>query len=288
MRYSFSDDPSLSGRLFDLLETAFPSIRQGAESIRALGVTWESVSTPFIHFENGRAVSHVGVIELSLILLDELVKVGSIHAVATHPEFRHRGHYRKVMSEALDYCADRYETLVLTTEHPEYFEPFGFRNVKEHMFRMTCDCPGGVDGLRLLVMQDAGDIALLHRLLETRKPVSNVVGVVNEKAIFCFNEGHRPLHYAQALDVIICMEVEGKHLKVFDIVGPKIPSLAELLACIPHRFEEITICFGADLLANDAEAVPYFFDHGGPSYLMVHGPFVAEGHKFTLPRSART
>jgi hypothetical protein len=31
------------------------------------------------------------------------------------------------MEELLQYTAGRYETLILTTEHPEYFEPFGFR-----------------------------------------------------------------------------------------------------------------------------------------------------------------
>jgi predicted N-acetyltransferase YhbS len=288
MKHSFSDNPALSERLFDLLDTVFPGVRQVAQNARALGAPWESVSTPFIHFEQGRAIAHVGVIELSLVLLGRTVTVGSIHGVATHPEARRRGHFRRLMEEVLQYCAGRYETLMLTTEHPEYFAPFGFRVVKEHLFTVKCDSAGGSDGFRLLDTSQTGDIALLHRLLETRQAVSQVVGAVNEKAVFCFNEGSRPLHYAADLDVTACLELEEGRLKLFDIVGPKIPPLARVLERIPQRLDEAAICFSADQLAVEAEATPYVLDHDGPSYLMVHGPFAAEGQPFTLPRSART
>ena len=122
MQHSFSTDPTLGERLFDLLDTVFPGLRQVAANARALGAPWESVSTPFIVREGARVLSHVGVIELSLIVLGEKVTVGSIHGVATHPDCRRRGHYRQVVEESLRYCDQRYATQILTTEHPEYFE----------------------------------------------------------------------------------------------------------------------------------------------------------------------
>jgi GNAT superfamily N-acetyltransferase len=109
MKSSFADDPSLSGRLFDLLETIFPGVRKVAQNAGALGASWESVSTPFVRLEHGRLVSHVGVIELSLVLLGRVERVGAIHGVATHPEARRRGHYRGLMEEVLRHCADRFE-----------------------------------------------------------------------------------------------------------------------------------------------------------------------------------
>ncbi|MCI0339393.1 MAG: GNAT family N-acetyltransferase [Acidobacteria bacterium] len=288
MKLSFSDDPALSERLFDLLDAVFPGIRQVAQTARVLGASWESVSTPFICFEGDRAVSHVGVIELSLILMGRTVTVGSIHGVATHPDYRRRGFFRQIMKDVLQYCASSYETLILTTEHPEYFQLFGFRVVGEHLFTVRCETPGGAAGFRIINPQDDSDVALLHRLLETREPVSNVVGVVNEKAVFCFNEGWRPLYYSADLDVIVCLELEGTRLKLFDIVGPAVPSLAVLLERIPQRLDEVAICFSPDRLEVKAEATPYLLDHDGPSYLMARGPFAAEGQAFTLPRSART
>jgi predicted N-acetyltransferase YhbS len=288
MQRSFSEDPSLSEQLFDLLDTVFPGVRQVAQNARALGASWESVSTPFIHFERGRAVSHVGVIELSLVLLGGLVRVGSIHGVATHPDARRRGHYGRLMERVLDYGAGRYETLILTTEHPEYFAPFGFRVVQEHRFTVRCDCAGRHDGFRVLDPRRPSDVAALHRLLETREPVSRIVGVVDEKAVFCFNEGSRPLHYSADLDAIVCLEMDDGRLTVFDIVAPEIPPLDRVLDSIARRVDEVTICFGADRLSADAKAEPYVLDHDGPSYFMVRGPFAAEHLAFTLPRSART
>lgn len=288
MKGSFVDDATLSERLFELLDLVFPSVPALAQQARALGASWESVSTPFFHVEEGRLIAHVGVIELPLIVSGLLVSVGSIHAVATHPGYRRRGRYRQVMEEVLAYCADRYETLILTTEHPEYFEPFGFRRVQEYVFTVQRGAHGNAKGARILDTRTTEDITLLHRLLETRAPVSQVVGVIKEKAVFCFNEGSRPLHYVPNLDVVVCLERQDAKLKLFDIVGAQIPPLAALLEQLPQRTEEVKICFSPDRLAVDARATPYVFDHDGPSYLMVRGPFAAEGQAFTLPRSART
>ncbi len=288
MKRSFSDDPALSDDLFDLLDTVFPGLRQTAENARALGAPWESVSTPFLFVDDGRLVSHVGVIELPLVLLGRSVTVGSIHAVATHPHYRRRGYYRRLMEQVLEDCEKRYETLILTTENPEYYEPFGFRVVREHFFTARCRAHDPFDGLRLINTKNDGDIALLHQLLKMREPVSHVVGVVNETAVFCFNEGSHPLYYAEDLDVILCMEQEGKKLKLFDLVGPNLPPLASLLERIPQHVEEAVIYFAPDRLAVEAKATPYVLNHNGPSHLMVRGPFIAEGHAFTLPRPART
>lgn len=288
MKGSFSADPTLSQRVFDLLGIVFPGVPQMAQHAKALGASWESVSTPFVSLQGEQVVSHVGVIELPLILHGQLVRVGSIHAVATHPRFRRRGYYGQLMEEIFQHCEPRYETLILTTEHPEYFQPFGFRYVQEHLFTVTPQGIGGKNGRRLMNLHETNDIALLHRLLETREPVSNVVGVVQEKAIFCFNEGSRPLHYVPELDVIVCMEQEGTRLSVFDTVGPKVPTLAALLDQMSQPIEEVTICFSADRLAVEAQVTPYIFDHDGPSHFMVRGPFAPEHAPFTLSRSART
>jgi predicted N-acetyltransferase YhbS len=288
MQQSFTSTPALSKPLFELIDTVFPGLAQVAENTRTLGAPWESASTPFVIREGERVLSHVGVIELSLIVLGQPTTVGSIHGVATHPDCRRHGYFRQLIEEALQYCEERYATQILTTEHPEYFQPFGFRVVQEHGFTARLQSTGRKDGLRLLNLHDTQDIALLHRLLETRTPVSHVVGVVNEKAVFCFNEGSRPLYSAEDLDVILCLEQEGLHLTLFDVVGPHIPSLAAIVESVPQALEEVTLCFSPDRLSAQAEAKPYLFEHDGPSYFMVRGPFAAEGHPFSLPRSART
>jgi len=287
---SFSCDPTLYKRLFTLLETVFSSfgfdISNLVESARKLGAPWETASTPFMRFHDDIAVSHVGVLEIPLNIMGESVTAGGIHAVATHPEYRRRGYYREIMTEVVDYCDRRYETLVLTTSQPELYEPFGFRVVEEHKFVTQCDSIGSSDRLRLLNFSDSNDIKLLHRLLETRTPVSNIVGVLpqQEKALFCVNEATRPLYYAEDLDAMICMEIEDTQLKLFDLVGTNIPALDAILARIPQPIKEIIVYFSPDRLNANFQAVPHVLDE---AFLMVRGEFAAEGKEFMLPRSAR-
>jgi predicted N-acetyltransferase YhbS len=282
---SFSSDPNLSDRLFELVEMTFPGLNDLVECGRKLGVPWEAVSTPFIHFHDDVAITHVGVLEIPMEIMGQRVTVGGIHGVATREEFRRRGYYREVMQEVLEYCDQMYETLVLTTPEPEYYLPFGFRVLEEYIFHVQCSSKGNTNGWRILDFSDSKDIALLHRLLETRTPVSHVVGVVNEKAVFFVNECSRTLYYAEDLDLIACMEIENNRLHIFDLVATKIYSLKEILVRIPQLIEEVKIYFSPDRLdVDNVQAFPYQLED---TLLMVRGKFAAEEEKFMLPRSAR-
>lgn len=284
---SFSEDPTLSEQLFNLLEVVFPEIgiSYAAECARKLGASWEAASIPFIRFHDDIATTHVGVVEIPMQLMGERVIVAGIHGVCTHPKFRRRGYYREVMTEVLDYCDGRYKTQILTTAQPELYEPFGFRVVEEHFFITRYTSKSGSNGFRLLNFADANDLKLLHRLLETREPVSNILGVVQEKAVFCVNEGRNTLHYAPDLDVLVVMEIEDTKLKLFDLVGTKICTLKDIIASMPQPIQEVEIYFSPDRLNANVQAFPHIFD--GDSLLMVRGLFAAENEQFMLPRSAR-
>jgi GNAT superfamily N-acetyltransferase len=285
---SFLQDTTLSSKLFNLLEIVFPGAELSAlaEQARKLGTAWEGASTPFARFhEDGSLIAHVGVLEIPMRLMGVSVTVGGVHAVCTHPDFRRRGYYRELMNEVLDYCDKRYETLVLTTSNPEFYQPFGFRFIQEHSFKVTCNSPGGVNGIRLLDTTNIEDVKLLHRLLETRAPVSDIVGVVNEKPLFLVNEASRPLYYFPGLDSIACMSVENNQLKLFDLVAPQIFPLQELIQRIPDKIESCCIYFSPERLNTNAEALPEMLD--GDSHLMVRGTFTPEHQKFMIPRSAR-
>jgi predicted acetyltransferase len=102
-------------------------------------------------------------LELPLVVMDQSVRVRGIHAVGTRPEFRRRGHYRQVTTEVLQYCASRYDTLVLTTGQPALYEPFGFRVVQEHIFTATVAgrYGEGTPGFRPLQAHTPADLQLL-------------------------------------------------------------------------------------------------------------------------------
>ncbi len=323
MKGSYLSAPDLESAVFGLLDIVFPGISAHAARIAAMGaqaeaagvdpyaeapgmlsrpgsvaasVRWDHVSTPFTAIHDGKVVAHVGVIEVPAVVMGTPTTVATIHAVATHPEHRRKGLYRGVMDEALRHCSGRFETQILTTEHPEYFQPFGFRHVQEHRFRHVRTpfsrqedrSQGTGTAFRLLDMSDGSDLAILFALLENRAPVSQIVGVVRENAIFCFNEGWRPLYYEPGLGAIICMESEGNTLRLYDIVAWTIPRLDTILEQLPHSVNEVVIHFSPDCLDTVYEPEPYLLDHDGPSYLMVRGPFPADTERFTLPRPART
>jgi hypothetical protein len=151
--------------------------------------------------------------------MGQTIRVGGIHAVGTRPEYRRRGYYRQVMTEVLQHCAPRYHTLLLTTGQPALYEPFGFRMLQEHIFTVPCASPGGVQGFRSCDPHAPSDLRLLDRLLETRLPVSKILGVVQEKGVFSFNARNHSLYYAPDLDVVVSCAIEDTRLKLFDIVG---------------------------------------------------------------------
>jgi GNAT superfamily N-acetyltransferase len=281
---SYAADADLSDAVFGLLDTWLPSIRALAERARRLGWAWERVSTPFVYVEDGALLAHVGVLEMPLFWMGAAQRVGGIHAVCTHPEHRRRGLFRRLMEDALRYCDERYETLELTTEHPEYYEPFGFRVVPEHRFIAEVGSRGGRSGLRPLDLASPRDLGLLDRLLEQRQPVSRLLGVVNEQACFKFSQAESELLYAEALNVVVPLNFRDGRLELYDVVGPRVPVLAALLEEIDRPIDEVAIHFSPDRLDVRARAEPAPPEFGR---LMVRGPFPPEGSDFMLPPPAR-
>ena len=291
---SYAQDHTLKGRVFDLLECCFPGITQAERESLALGHPWEMASTPFVSFAGERAITHVGLLEIPLVLLGQTVRVGGIHAVGTRPAYRRRGHYRQVMTAVLEYCACRYSTLLLTTGQPALYEPLGFRVLQEYIFLTSWAAPGGQQGFQPFNPHDPHALQLLDRLLEARTPVSQILGVVREKAVFRFNARRFPLYYAADLEAFVACAFDGTRLRLFDIVATQVPSLEAILARFPQRIEEVVTYFSPDCLGADFQAVPHLLldppgalGGAGADFLMVRGPFAAEGQPGMLPRTAR-
>jgi len=256
------------------------------------GAPWEEASTPFVHFAGQTAVSHVGVLSIPMVLMGRSVSVGGIHAVCTHPEHRRRGHYRRVTEEALHWCDERFGTLLLSTGQPELYEPFGFRVVEEVVSSVEVPSTAGARAStrlgasdpRKLDPGDPGDMALVDRLLREREPVSHVAGVAGERHIFAFHVPATPLYHFEDLDLVVSLHVRGSTMSLFDIVGPKVCSLAEILRRVPEEVRRVEIHFSPDRLAAPTPA-PAKYDCN--DLLMLRGPFPPEGRPFMLPPTAR-
>lgn len=142
MRAPYDAHPQLIEQVFDLLETAFEGVRTGRSAAERLDWHWQDISMPFVTFEAGALIAHVGVLELPLWVEGKRVLVGGVHAVVTAESHRLRGHARRLLEEALAWCDERYESVVLSTADPGVYEGVGFRVLQECFFRTEHNVPG--------------------------------------------------------------------------------------------------------------------------------------------------
>jgi hypothetical protein len=228
------------------------------------------------------------------------VAVGSIHAVCTDPEARGRGLGRALMAEALRACDERYETLVLTTEIPEFYMRFGFRPVREHAFSRALPPAARrpAAGGRVLG-EGPDDLRRLQRLLAGRAPVSDRLGSLESGTVFVvallltWGDFSR-VHYHAALDAITVHEVRERTLVLYDVVAPAIPPLPALAAAIGAGTDRVMTFFAPDRLGDGFRAEPWDRARAeamGDEWfagLMALGPLPGEGGELMLPPLSRT
>jgi len=284
MLHDYAKDPTLLPRVYALYELVWPGMGARAESARSWGMRWET-STPFLACRGERVLAHVGVLEMNLVVAGRPMRVGGIHAVATDPDHRRRGHCRALLEEALAWCDERYGTLLLTTGEPGIYERFGFRVVPEHRFAGKRGGSGG-SGLRLLDRASGADGELLLRLLDARVPVSERLGMVRDRAIFLFDTATWPLRYAEDLDAVVAYSAKEGTLRLYDVVAERMPTLDAVLARIAEPFDRIEVYFAPDRIgAADLEPEPHPL--GPDDHLMIRGPWPLEHEPAMLPVPAR-
>ncbi len=277
-------------QVYRLIDTVWPGDYEVIQLTEKLGVPWHVASTPFVRFDGNRAISHVGVLQLTMTVCRTEVLVGGIHAVCTHPDYRGRGYNRQVMQEALQHCESRFHASLLFTDEPTIYTRYGFRTVEEHIFEAT-DVPAKkpTGDLRRLSATSPRDLALLKRLALDRTPVSNVVGVLESGGLLVTNElfshpDFERIHYSEEINCVIVFEVNSNVLQLYDIVGPQIPPLDEIASLVSADFERVEIHFSPDLLhVNVAQTKP----RPTGDYLMVRGAIDFGTQPFAIPPLAR-
>jgi predicted N-acetyltransferase YhbS len=287
------EDSERRRSIFALFDAVWRDLSQRIELAAALGAHWTEVSTPFVALEGDDVVAHVGVIAIPLVLDGARTTVAGIHAVGTHPAHRGRGHIRRLLGEALAFCDQRFETAQLATAVPAVFRPHGFRRVPQHRFAVAVPAPREGAGMTRLRHTSAADVALLWRLLQTRAPVSSLLGVVEPGWLFVIDEifAQRSLervHYIPDLDAAVVLEIDGTTARLYDLVAPHLPRLDALLLRLPPSVQRAELYFTPDGLdLNGAEALSV--EPAWPeNHIMVRGPYAPErtGLPFILPELA--
>jgi predicted N-acetyltransferase YhbS len=282
----------LCDRVFALLDTWIPTLSAARRSAERLRWRWEDCSTPFVVLRDGQVLSHVGLLETQVVCEGVPIPTGGVHAVCTLAADRRRGLYRGLIEEVLAFCDSRYPLVKLSTEHPEYYEPFGFRVIPEHRFRLAVRRTdrrkqNHENGFRALDRDDPRDLDTLDRLLARRVPVSRWFSVANDADVFKFNAGAKPLHYCATLDTLVVMNVRNGTLELEDVVAETLPDLDALLYHVPAPIDEVVFHFRPDRF--DVDAAPEPHRHDG-DLLMLRGEFPLDGRspcELMLPPMAR-
>lgn len=284
LRHDAWHDPACRAALITLFDRVWPRLAGRERHAAALGFPWSTISTSTVVWDGGRVLAHAGLLELPMHLGGTAVRVGGIHAVCTDPDHRRKGLAAQVLARAVAFGAERHPLLMLGTDVPDVYRPWGFRDVQSHQFVLDRAGPGGGEGWRRIVHSADPDIAHWLRLLATRVPLSDQVSFCDRGPVNVFDMvgpdgGCGPLYYCAALDVVTYAESVGEDLVVHDIVAAGPFDVDALLAGSPFPHRRIRFNLNVDRLNLPVRVEPRVYD----GMWMVRGPFIGDHTAWALP-----
>ncbi|WP_346657249.1 GNAT family N-acetyltransferase [Rhizobium herbae] len=234
----------------------------------------DPTSMPFAYFdENGTCVANLSAFSMPMRVDARLVKAAGFQSGAVRPQWRGRGLYRELMRRALNWCdAQGFELGLLLTDKPAIYQPYGFKVLPQHQVSGPAPVAAKpVGASRPVFLDNAGDLALVKRLLRERTPVSSIFAVAAQVEMFllngCFDPGIRLSYLDQPESVVAWKSGEADCFRLLDVVGKTIPPLPFILAALDQRPRRVEVCLPPDRL--DWQGMPEPF----PSHtsLMVRG-----------------
>lgn len=252
-----------------------------------LGVVGEY--TPFTLFDGDRAVANVSASPMHLTVAGRGVEAVQLGTVATLPEHRRSGLIRTLMEVAHRHWDNRSEMSFLFANETvlEFYQQFGYRAVTEHRFSTPAPQYSEPEHpSRLLDLGTPEDFELLRTLAEHRAPVSTIVGIERHTWLLLFHAvvGHpHRLRYLEHLDVVVISEHDSNTCRLIDVIGQRVPTLAELHPYIGRKeTKRIEFAFTPDLLQ-----VSHAVAHPAPdSHCFVRGPLAID-EPFCFPATSQ-
>ncbi len=203
---------------------------------------WDELYTPFSLFAGDRVVSSVCLYTMDLSIRGCRRRVGQFSGVGTLPAYRRRGLAFWLTEEAIAWASATHEGFFLFADDEAlpFYARCGCTPLAETGATLAVASPRPRPGLRRLDPADAGDLALIHRHALARSPVSDMLGAWNPKLLMfhCLYTLREHAHFIDDLDVVVFCKTAGGRLELFDVVGPRVPTFAELhgyLGSEPHR-----------------------------------------------------
>ncbi|MBV5262776.1 GNAT family N-acetyltransferase [Pinisolibacter aquiterrae] len=185
-------------------------------------------------------------------LAGERCEAFHLQFVVVRPEWRGRGLFRALMIRALAHADTRADLVLLATETPELYGPFGFRPFVETAFLGPLAPGGARPNRRRLSLATADDVALIRDLFARRTPVSRICAAGTHSAAFFLKALESPeiaLIHLPDLDAVVAVEEDDPEvLCLLDVVAPAIPPLDTIAAALGGRATRARVLVTPDRL----------------------------------------
>ncbi|MDC7742716.1 GNAT family N-acetyltransferase [Rhizobium binxianense] len=215
----------------------------------------DPTSMPFGWFDGeGELAANISAFALPFVINGRIVHAAGLQSGAVRPPWRGRGLYRDVTVKALNWCERQsFEAVILYTDKPSLYEPYGFRAIPLHRYAGAPPAPSTpAVPARLLAPAKEDDLVLLQSLLKGRSPVSTSLAVTVNAAMFLINTQLDPdirVSFLEDRQAAIAWKMdEAGRFSLLDVVAAEMPSLAAILAGLASAPASIEVLFRPDKL----------------------------------------
>jgi GNAT superfamily N-acetyltransferase len=211
-------------------------------------------SMPFGWFAaDGQLAANLSAFAMPLMVNGRTVNAAAFQSGAVRPAWRGRGLYRDLTQKALAWCEEKgFEAIVLYTDKPALYEPYGFQALPMHAYCGPAPAPAASGRpARTLDPSRPADLSVLQAALERRMPVSETLAVVESAAMFLINTRLDPsvrLSFIEDRQAVIAWKADGDRFILLDVVAQQIAALAEIIGGLGLRPAMAEVLFCPDRL----------------------------------------
>jgi len=217
-------------------------------------------SMPFGWFAaDGRLGANLSAFAMPLVINGRTVNAAAFQSGAVRPPWRGRGLYRDLTQKALAWCEEKgFETIVLYTDKPALYAPYGFHALPMHAYSGQAPVPvASGRPARTLDPSQPADLSLLQAALKRRVPVSETLAVVESTAMFLINTRLDPsvrLSFVEDSQAVIAWKMDGDRFILLDVVAQEVPTLAEIIGSLGLGPAVAEVLFRPDRLGWEGRA----------------------------------
>jgi predicted N-acetyltransferase YhbS len=180
---------------------------------------------PFACVKENQVIANISVNLFMLCINGETVPALQFGTVMTDKSYRNQGDARRLMEHILHKYENEYDFMFLYANHTvlNFYPKFSFRRFQEHQYQIDASLVAAKQAeLRLLNMENAEDKALVLKACKNRKPVSTVIGVLNDDwplHFYALSDDWEHYYLADE-EIVVLAKREKNILHIYDILTP--------------------------------------------------------------------